>query len=652
MRIIKTLQFVVGMAATMATTVAAQSPQNGKLDGETVRTALARHDLYGASNAFNALVENRLPSKQTNRPDPLLDGLLVEQMVALGAQPAPAILQRLAADAGAPDRIHNLLLLATAKEAGGEDEQASEQYDIVARSAAATADQRFSGQLGLARLKMSTDAAASLTMLRAIDRSSLPRERLWELDLFMARAMTIALPADVEAQQTQLAKAWVGAPDANITDHAIARVASDTSIAAARAGNRAKLVSLLAVDRANRSANAGQNSLAAGLPICGENGVTRDDVVIIEAQRVPPPERPGIGLVWANRPGIGKAFVDAARRSGQLVVNDGAVAQFSLRCRTAPSPEYATAIKLDDVMAAWMTSKGAYPIISSDGETQSSTQLATLLASRTTRYGVNSIMRLPVLVQLMATVFPQVGADEQARTRINDLVSQISAILDANDAPEDMRLAWRIGSLGMSLATQAKTPAEVQTGVQATLVAAAGNPAVSRDLLYSVATGLSNQPASPSEFKEAVLSAVLRLVDTGPRDDPRARATAIRLYTLRAGNGDMVGADTALNGRKVAADLCALANPQTHYVSSNIRTEDYPSDMVYTAIMGVTPAEFDLDLSGQAINGRLLVSDPPYVFDEITLSGISTVRYDPPRRQGKVQACRGQTQSVRWQLPY
>lgn len=137
-----------------------------------------------------------------------------------------------------------------------------------------------------------------------------------------------------------------------------------------------------------------------------------------------------------------------------------------------------------------------------------------------------------------------------------------------------------------------------------------------------------------------------------PRDDPRARALALQLYALRAGNGDVAGAQAALDGRNIAKDLCELANPRTHYVSSNIRTEDYPGDMVYTAITGITPSEFDLDLNGAAINGRLLVSDPPYAFDEVTLNGISTIRYDPPRRNGKLEACRGRMQSVRWQLPY
>lgn len=644
---LKLLPFVLGAAFLAQASAAASSDF---LETEA-RAALARHDLLGASIAFNTLVETRLPLKQTNRPDPLLDRLLVEQMVAQGAEPPQAILHRLVSNAAASDRTHNLLLLATAEESSGEEEQAFQHYTVVVGATEATADQTLSGQLGLARLKLGADAAAAVTMLRALDPATVPIPRRWELDLQLARAIAIAEPTNLSAQDAQLAKAWSEAPEADIADHAVARVANDRATGAALAGDRAKLVRLLAIDRSNRSQNSGQNQVASNLPVCGENGVTRDDLAVVEALRTAPPERPGIGLVWASRPGIGQLFVTAARRSGQLVVNDGAIAQFALRCRSVPSTGYAVSVKLDDVIGGWMTSKGAYPLINND-KAQNVTQLAAILASRTTRYGANSIMRLPVLLQLMACVFPQVEADEQARGRTNDLVTQITAVLEANGAPEDVKLLWHIGSIGMSMATRAKTPTQAQTDVQALLVAAAGNPAVSRDFLYSIATGLGQQPATPSEFKDAVLTATLKLFDREPNEDPRTRALALQLYILRAGNGDMAGARAALDGRDLPPDLCALASPTPHYVSSNMRTEDYPSDVVYARIIGLTPSEFDLDVTGQAINGRLLVSDPPFLFDDATRRGITTFHYDPPRRDGKLQACRGMAQNVRWQLPY
>jgi uncharacterized protein YejL (UPF0352 family) len=627
------------------------APPNIGASESSVRAALARHDLQGASVAFNQLVEAKLPPKQTNRPDPALDRLLVEQMVARGLQPPRPILQRLVNDVSASDYVHNLLLLATAEESNGEESDARGHYIIAANAASATLDQRLSGQLGSARLALGTDASAAVTALRNLDAARIPAERRWEVDLLLARALSIAEPANRSAQDEQLARAWAEAPDAGIGDHAVARVASDRAIAAARAGDRAKLVTLLAVDRSNRSSNNGQIALVSDLPICGENGITRGDAAVVEMQRIAPSERPGIALVWASRSGIGQTFVDAARRSGQFVVFDGAVALLTLRCRAAPATDYAVSVRFEDAIADWMTSRGAYPLANHD-DAQNVTQLAANLASRTTRYGANSIMRLPVLLQLMACVFPQVEADEQARARINDLVAQITAVLEANDAPQDVKLLWRIGSMGTSIATRAKTPAQAQAELKTALVAAADNRAISRDFLYMMAIGLGGQPTTPSDFKDAVLTATLKLFEHESAADPRARALALKLYILRAGNGDMAGARAALTGRSLADDLCVLATPLPHYISSDIRSDDYPSDIVYTGMIGLTPSEFDLDATGQAVNGRVLVSDPPYVFDDITRHGITTFRYDPPLRNGKPQACRGMTQSVRWQLPY
>jgi hypothetical protein len=223
--------------------------------------------------------------------------------------------------------------------------------------------------------------------------------------------------------------------------------------------------------------------------------------------------------------------------------------------------------------------------------------------------------------------------------------------LESNGAPEDIKLLWRMGSIAISMSARAKTPAQAQAEVQAQLVAAASNRAVSRDLLYSMSTQLAQQRHAASDFKEAVLSATLKLFEREPSDDPRARALMLQLYRMRADNGDAAGAKAALTKSSLQAQWCILASPPPRYVSSNIRSEDYPTDISYTAMVSRTPAEFDLDSTGQALNGRLLISDPPYLFDEVARRGIATVRYDPPRRDGKPQTCRGMVQDVWWKLP-
>ena len=444
--------FLLAGAVTPNTPVSAsEMAQQGNAPDAEVRTAIARQDLRAAGVAFDRLVERRLPAKQTNQPDPLLDELLVEQIVAQGGQPLRTIVQRLTSSSGISNRAHNLLLLATSEESRGENVEADKHYKSVPDVADVTPDQRVTALLGLSRLKIGIDPAAAVAILRSIDPATVPIRQRWEVDLQMARAISIGEPTATGAIEALLAKAWAEAPDAGVAERAVARVASDRAVAAARAGDRAKSVTLLSIDRANRSANGGHNMIVSNLPICGENGITPNDMAIVEVQRIAPPERPAINLVWASRPAIGKFFVDAARRSGRASVTDGSVAQFALRCRVAIAANYAVQINLDDVIGGWMTSKGAYPLTSADIG-QNVTQLAAILADRTTHYGNTSIMRLPILLRLVACLFPQVEADEQARARVNDLVAQVTTVLASNGAPEDIKLLWHMSSIGMLLA--------------------------------------------------------------------------------------------------------------------------------------------------------------------------------------------------------
>ena len=81
-------------------------------------------------------------------------------------------------------------------------------------------------------------------------------------------------------------RAWLEAPDASLEDAAVARVASDRALAAARASDRAKLVALMTVDRANREPNVGQAYVAADLPVCRVGGIIPSDLAVVKVQRL------------------------------------------------------------------------------------------------------------------------------------------------------------------------------------------------------------------------------------------------------------------------------------------------------------------------------------------------------------------------------
>ena len=112
------------------------------------------------------------------------------------------------------------------------------------------------------------------------------------------------------------------------------------------------------------------------------------------------------------------------------------------------------------------------------------------------------------------------------------------------------------------------------------------------------------------------------------------------------------GAAAAIKPLTLPANLCTLSDPETNFISSDITSNDYPGDLIFTSMWGYVDIEFDLDSTGAAQNGRIIMSDPPYVFDQITKEKLPTIRYDPARFGDKVGSCHAQEQAVRWQMPY
>jgi hypothetical protein len=619
-----------------------------------VQNAIADHNLHAAGVALNALVQARLPAKAPAHPDAVLDRAFVDYHAARGIlAPAVPILKRVIADPQTPNRAHYQLLLASFAEASGSFDDADRQYRSISRDAKAGPDNARAAALGIARLQLASDPSAALTTLSGIDRTSVPQSDIWEVDLLIARASSMARADNGAQVAAALDRAWAEAAYAPLVAGAPARVAGDRAVAAGRTGDRKTLVTMLAVDRANRNPNNGQNALAADLPICGTDGIGVQDRVIIDVASLPAVGRPAISLVWATRPGIGRPFLAAAARSGTLSVTDGRSGNFELACRTAPSIDFAVRNSLDESTIAWMTGRGVYPLEESD-DGVSTTGLASMLAAREARYGATSLMLLPVLMRVMAGEAVDLGAgDQDTRKQIAETVARIGSVLTQNNAPPELAVLWQMSSIGSAVMAQTKTASDGQNEVQALLVKAAGDPNISPDMIYTLATSTTQMPNVPSNFSAAMLGSTLNLLTrSAPANDQRTAAIALRLYRLRMSLDDKTGAAEAIKPLGLAKDLCVRADPPTHMVSSNISSDDYPGDLVFTSMRGRTSIEFDLDLSGQARDGRVLVSDPPMAFDPITMSRIPTIHYEPARFAGGPSTCRGENQSVVWQMPY
>ena len=638
---------VAGLAATLMTAAPAVTAPPGA-DTSEFETAIADHNFSKARTILQRFVEARLP-KATGHPDPLLDRMLATLLATEDPVSGTGILMRIVNDPAAPAREHYRVMLAASKEARTEFQAAEQDYSALAADPGTQAEDRASALLGLARIQMIRDPAAAVASLSAINRATLPPAMLWELDLLTARAASMAGPDDAGLATAARDRAWSEAASSALGDGAAAHVAGDLALAAARAGDRKRAVTLLAVDRFNRSANEHDAMLAADLPACGQNGLQPSDRVVLDVG-TPRAGRPSVTLAWANRAGIAGPFLKAAKESF-FTIGDGQAASVALSCRTMPHSDYVVRTSVDDRVNEWMTGQGAYPLTPDTQLTVAA--LGPVLATRQARYGATSPMLLPVLTLMLAATSSTGIMDDPTRQQIATLAHQIDAILTTSHAPADLVLLWQLTTIGSDVLAQKKSAAAAQPEVQALLTAAAGNAAISLDVIYGLATSTAASPTLPNSFKETILEASLDLLaKTVPPSDQRAAALALRLYGLRKASGNAAGAAAAIQPLRLAPDLCIFSDPAPHFVSSNIVSDDYPGDLTFASIVGSATVEFDLDAGGVAHNPRLLVSDPPDAFDEITRARIPTIRYEPPRIGGQIVACRGFSQTVRWQLPY
>lgn len=627
--------------------LALAAPVDTRLDGASVQRAIKAHDYRRATIELNKVIAQRLPSSDKGGPDPVLDRLLAE-LISVNGTPASAIalLVRLNAQLDLKERGHYQLLLATAQEEAGQFAEAERLYRSVSTDRDTSAEDRTSSIIGYARLRMMAGPDDAVAVLQTAQPSP---SQAWEVDLQRARAEALAGRDDVS--QAAMQRAWAGATLAGAEQGAAARVASDMMVAAANKGDRGRLIAMLGVDRLNRIANTGQEVLGAGVPVCGSDGITPSDSVAVEFLRQAPPGRPRFSLVRASRTGIAAAFLGGIAKNPGFSVQDGQATSVVLRCRFAPAADYQVRANLDDQILSWSTGRGAYPLLET-GDDSDTASLASLLAERERRYGSTSVMLLPILLRILE---PTVGGgmdNQEARTRAASLAHRISSIIVANSGPADLVLFSNIYATALDVAAQTKSVSTAQAELQTLLSQAARDPSISLDNLFTIVSNVTTFAQAPTALRVQLLEqsiAVLRA--RASNTDPRLKALGLRLVGVRREQGDTAAVAALIKQFDFAPDLCSVSIPPVRFTSSNITADDYPSDLVQTLLQGRTILEFNISAAGAATAPRILVSDPPFAFDEVALAKSLTITYEPPKPAGVAQACRAQVQPVRWQLP-
>lgn len=465
----------------------------------------------------------------------------------------------------------------------------------------------------------------------------------WEVALLASRAARI-LDRDTEAADyldTAGRLAWA----APYQDSAIARVALDRAAVAGRAADRQTLIALTGLVRGSAF---DQQSLVNTLPECGRRGIEPDDFVIVELHGALN-EQPRIGLIHASRPGIAGAFVEAIAGRGNIIMRDQA-SSVMLRCTSAPRPA-PYAMPERDPISEWAAERGIYPIYG--GSDPSSAAMTTRLAERESLLGRDSPHLIPALGALLTTSGAAfVGEATDARDRALGHAQRLSALLRMHRAPPDAQLFADLSQLFIEMAMERRTPAEAAGELRTLISTAARNPAIGKDVLFLIGEQLSRMPPIGREFEAATLTQILAAT-TGEEiaADPRRRMLALRLLQLHREMGDEAGAREVQRTHGFASGLCAMFASRPRYLTSDIRAEDYPEDLIAARLRGLVSLEFSLDAEGKAQAPRIVIADPPFIFDAITLQKAPTIRYEPARDAGQPIPCQGIVQQLRWQLP-
>jgi hypothetical protein len=609
----------------------------------SIRAQLDRGEWFEAAQQIDRLVDAHPAAGAAVRPDSVLDRLEGEFFATTSPRVGRILLDRAVADPTTADPVRYALLLASADETLGDDAAAEAVYRRLLAAPAAGPGRRLAA-IGLARLLLigrPQEALQVATDLIAVQPA--PADR-WEAELIAARAA--GMLGRVDQTATFIEQASLHAWSAPVTDAAVARIALDRAAVAGLAGDRQSLIALSAVTGSGTQSRAGSQFMRL-LPECGTQGINANDFVIVElVPRVS--GYPRIELVHASRPQIAAPFFASVGRA-PLREPLGQAATVLLRCATAPREGAPQA--WDNPVVAWAAQRGIYPHVGFD-EAVDLAALRDRLAALEALVGRDSPFLVPQLMQILdaggALFSDQRPADVD---RLLGEARRLGAILAAQHAPPDARLPDLLATTILTAWSVQQPRQAAIRAVRTAIETAAADPALTTETLLALAD-IPDESGMPSDLRMVLLAqALARLQRDSAGADPRTRGLAVQLIHLRRAAGDETGAAALQRDFGIAADLCAAAGTRPSYQSSEIRAEDYPPDAIVGNLRGRVGVDLSVDAHGGSHDVRVIMAEPPFVFDAAMAARAPTIRLEPAQVGGAARACRGQPQSVLWQLP-
>ena len=499
--------------------------------------------------------------------------------------------------------------------------------------------------LALARLSLGRAPDEAVALLIPLTDGSLSADTRWEAHLLLSRAY--ALRGEAETSRASLVAAWREAPSTTVPADSIAITAMDMAIDRGLANDRSGEIGLITAGR-SVSSFAG----LAQLPVCDDHLQPEDVVIVaIQSDRL---QRPVYSAVRASRSGIAHLFTTPIALAQQAI--DEPAFYVALRCRAVRDPNMRFTGGATGNVMSWLGDIAAYPtLVPVDAEAGDPvTQLKEKIKQAEARWDEQAPALVPLLLQFALTQAYQGG------------YGNASNLMEANG----------ISARAIAILEKARAPAEVleQTRIQTTLISAQNNniadvagPAALKVLEAMMAREKTTVEQVGATFKSmdigqlrpahrlALADLLLGFLDRKgvDRTSPiRQQAELNRAHILRE-LGTVSDLPQRLTSVGIAEGTCPVAQqlPSIPPSAITITSDDYPKDLLSRHVIGLTTMEFSVNAQGQTTDQRVIVSQPPGLFDAVTTEKLQPVVLFPAREGDKAIACRGMIQSVRWKLP-
>lgn len=537
--------------------------------------------------------------------------------------------------------------LARVREVDGAIDEALVGYRQLAASNS-MAPVRRDAILSIARLRLSSAPEESISLLSALIAEGKGDAGLarWEALLLLSRAYAVSgRSADSRAA---LATAWQEAPRAPSAADAIAITAMDMGLDRMNAGDREGEIDLMATGKMDDSF-AGTSQL----PVCGAS-LRPDDSVTIAIQ-ADSRQRPIYSAVRASRPGIAQLFtVPLAAVRQQL---NGPALYVTVRCRATLDMNIGFPGGATRTLPSWLAEKGYYPPLRpfdpSNGNLVA--ELTGQLQRLESKWGKDSAVLTPTLLQISfmqgaQSRFSNTGNFAAAKGTAERALNILTRAGAPTEVLEQTRIQTTLAFAQNDNIADVAGPASLEV-----LTSMASRPETTPAQALTVFNGMARWQLRPTQ-RLALADRLLAFFDErglAPTDQMR-QAVELRRSGILRDIGTVAGMRDRLTKNGIAADLCNVADrkPSIPPAAITLTSEDYPKDLIRRNITGLTAVELSLDATGKIAEQRIIVSQPPQLFDGIATSKLKSLILFPAQRDEQSVSCAGFVQTVRWQMPF